>query len=512
MNRNLPKEWTDEQGSTKAPPALSVKTNERITQMREYELITPLFGGGVDPCEADPVTIVRASEVRGQLRFWWRATRGGQFGDVQALKKAEDLLWGSTTQQSLVEIEVIVDREAQWYPLIPEHRNPKFPPLDMQGNPIPSTRMTDPTTAWQLRGQSKFRDWNRQLRTLRGVGDPASRDSYVAFALKDRSGLLLEGVRFGLHIALPDEWPKGGVISFVGTPVQEVAAALWAWETFGGVGARTRRGCGAIRRIDASPVHQILDTPLPDQPNTIEAWMTKWTGTHIRTVSGTNLADVPCLTQTPEFALARVHSRGLDAWRELSDSLRRFRQQRPSNGQGRNRWPEPNAVRRLSGTYYVDPANPAHNHNPGSGSQTFPRAAFGLPINFQFKADQVYVDPRANPLTLLPDPDPPSTNTLTGDGKDYERYTSPLILRPIACANNQYRGLALLLDNTRLPPTLKLTTGTGAATVVATMSASDAARIGLRDSENQPLTFIASGGVVTARDVLRTFLEYVKGL
>src|SRR6266581_2483452 len=86
-----------------SPPALTEKQNDKvITQVREYELITPLFGGGVVPGEADPVTIVRATEIRGQLRFWWRACRGGKpefKGDTAEMKKAEDRIWGKAYEK-----------------------------------------------------------------------------------------------------------------------------------------------------------------------------------------------------------------------------------------------------------------------------------------------------------------------------------------------------------------------------------------------------------------------------
>ncbi len=70
---------------------------EYITKVRRYELITPLFGGGVMPQQADPISIIRATSVRGQLRFWWRATRGGQFVSIEELRKAEEVLWGGAT-------------------------------------------------------------------------------------------------------------------------------------------------------------------------------------------------------------------------------------------------------------------------------------------------------------------------------------------------------------------------------------------------------------------------------
>src|SRR5579863_5199518 len=77
------------------PPAVTFKELDIITQKREYQLITPLYGGGAIPAESDLVTVVRGSEVRGHLRFWWRACRGGKFKDVATMKEAEDAIWGA---------------------------------------------------------------------------------------------------------------------------------------------------------------------------------------------------------------------------------------------------------------------------------------------------------------------------------------------------------------------------------------------------------------------------------
>jgi CRISPR-associated protein Cmr1 len=80
-----------------------------IRETREYELITPLFGGGTETQKADPVSVIRVPSIRGQLRFWWRATRGGQFKTTAEMKKAEDLIWGSTENPSAVIIELQVN-------------------------------------------------------------------------------------------------------------------------------------------------------------------------------------------------------------------------------------------------------------------------------------------------------------------------------------------------------------------------------------------------------------------
>jgi CRISPR-associated protein Cmr1 len=77
-------------------PAVKKRQDNLIRQVRRYKLITPLFGGGVEPHQADPVTIVRGTEVRGHLRFWWRATRGGQFnGSLKEMRRREEEIWGS---------------------------------------------------------------------------------------------------------------------------------------------------------------------------------------------------------------------------------------------------------------------------------------------------------------------------------------------------------------------------------------------------------------------------------
>src|SRR5258708_5012273 len=77
------------------------KQDDIITQVREYELMTPLFGGGVEKSEADPVTLIRGTEIRGQLRFWWRACRGGNYKSIEEMKNAEDMIWGAANKKQL---------------------------------------------------------------------------------------------------------------------------------------------------------------------------------------------------------------------------------------------------------------------------------------------------------------------------------------------------------------------------------------------------------------------------
>ena len=36
------------------------------------ELITPIYGGGIQAAVPDVLMPIRATAIRGQLRFWWR--------------------------------------------------------------------------------------------------------------------------------------------------------------------------------------------------------------------------------------------------------------------------------------------------------------------------------------------------------------------------------------------------------------------------------------------------------
>jgi CRISPR-associated protein Cmr1 len=374
-------------------PEVKVRPDDRIRQVRRYRLITPLFGGGVEPNKADPVTVVRGTEVRGQLRFWWRATRGGQFkGDLNAMCKAEEAIWGSAAAEgkpgpSKVIISISNVKDTQEFQKIP---NKKGKEVD--------------------------------------VGHLYSPYSYVAFSLRAESGkpagkLRQEGIEFTLTITFPRQLEK----PFDHLELkQEVEASLWAWETFGGIGARTRRGFGALQSITIDGKPMGLPTINQAQP-----WIFDGMRKHV--VLGHWPEDVPHLTQNTMFVPAPKSGKAnpIEAWRYLIDKLKVFRQARyPDRNRrpyGRSKWPEPDEVRRLTNTY-------APQHTPRHTVRKFPRGQFGLPIIFHFKDEK--------------QGDPPQ---ITLQGAEYDRFASPLILRPLACADGAI-GLALRLVSPESPP------------------------------------------------------------
>jgi CRISPR-associated protein Cmr1 len=190
--------------------------------------------------------------------------------------------------------------------------------------------------------------------------------------------------------------------------VREVDASLTAWLLFGGIGGRTRRGFGAVTS-DGLPDPRAFVQTLPDQP----------------IVPG-----VPALGAAADVVLSGPSFRGPEeAHRFAVDALRKFRQgkgigRNPGRGDhpGRSWWPEPDEIRRQAG-------GAAPKHAPAHPVRAFPRGAFGMPIVFHFKRDDVLAgDPRE--AQLLP--------------RGRTRMASPLILRPVSVAG-QWHAMAVRL-------------------------------------------------------------------
>lgn len=361
------------------------KQDDIITQVREYKLITPLFGGGVAAGEGDPVTLIRGTEIRGLLRFWWRACRGGNYQTLEEMKKAEDKIWGAANKKTAENKDANREKEetsSQWQ----TERTVQIA-VDQQGDVLPtpySPNIAPPYAAFPLQEN------RRENTPLKNV-------------YKD--------VSFTLIISFPEDFK------------QEVEAALWAWETFGGIGARTRRGFGALQllRVDNQ---EYGDLPLA---NNVGAWIEKKLNDSKYVASGTPPDGIPHLSNPLQVKFTQPFRNPFEAWKQLITKLSSFRQAR--NGyMGRSKWPEAETIRTITNRRYS-------KHQALSHPAKFPRAAFGLPIVFHFKDIDL---------------GEPEDTTLQGADKESERLASPLILRPLACKNNTFVGLALLLKGNQV--------------------------------------------------------------
>src|SRR5947209_17111313 len=89
-------------------PDCPKKPSPALEAGRSYdiELITPMFGGGVETRVNDPSFPIRPTAIRGQLQFWWRATVGSQYATRSELRATQSETWGSTERASRVQVLV----------------------------------------------------------------------------------------------------------------------------------------------------------------------------------------------------------------------------------------------------------------------------------------------------------------------------------------------------------------------------------------------------------------------
>ena len=207
------------------PVANVIPSSKSESLTRSYDVITPLFGGGAEASKNDVDFLIRPSSIIGQLRFWWRATRGGEFnGNLQAMKDKEDEIWGSALKRdehgniikgpSEVRIRVIVTNPG-------EAKKPWKIVLNKDKKTVP--RAEDIAHGYSSFPLQPTKDDLKEASKMRSEDRPT----------------LIENLRVGIQFDLILEYPKRFS--------EDIEATLWAWEMFGGVGARTRRGFGSIQ-------------------------------------------------------------------------------------------------------------------------------------------------------------------------------------------------------------------------------------------------------------------------
>lgn len=345
--------------------------SDRYEAIYDVHLLTPLYGGGVTAGQPDPGMPIRAREVLYQLRFWWRVckiaelTRENISEPWARLRGEEQSLFGWRS-----------DRSCRVHTLIELQADSK---------------------------QQYLSDWIQETnKGLKYILWPSMTEG--KFCLIFPSDQTTCQLRLGLKNPTGEK------------EKQELFCALRWWASFGGLGARTRRGIGAVLVQDSEGK---LLPPV--------------TETEADAVADCALGISRPLFDDPISALSHGIQKLYDFRQGSLGRLSRF---------GVSTWPEADAIRRRAQHYLHEP-----RHRAGD---LYPRAAFGLPIQFQFKDG---VDPdeikrnQGDPSRLmeLEDKKEPATTTLTPEGRD--RLASPLILRPRA-EENGYRCIALRLSNT----------------------------------------------------------------
>jgi CRISPR-associated protein Cmr1 len=328
------------------PQALRQEVESRISNSaaswRRYtcKLVTPMVGGGVSAGEIDRDMPIRATAIRGQLRFWWRLLnrnrsdllRADQKPDSGKLFAAERAIWGGLgDEKTLAASQVTVLVETG--------------PVAVR----PSPKDVSPLGKMILADSGAVVDW------------------------------------------LPCNRPFEFIVSLrIGAGEESVLQAFRMWASFGGIGARRRRGLGAMEVFDAHGERVFAHKADRDAAKCVLYVMS---GAGFDDYRKALEAGVKCLI---DFRQKPGLARGLGQG------------SRP----GGSYWPEANAVRNLTKR-----ARPDNIHALGKATPLlFPRALLGLPIVFQFKLHERLGDPFS------------STLEVADDGETArDRFASPLI-------------------------------------------------------------------------------------
>jgi CRISPR-associated protein Cmr1 len=403
----------------------------RVTQEYAIQIVTPMFGGGVEAGETDPTFRIRGTSIRGQLQFWWRATRGASCSTSHDLLLRHAEVWGRTEQASPVWVEVHDAQIAEPKPCA------QYDARQGQGG-------------WRLNWESSFRDTPLTYALFPFQGKPPERNGV---SKKPPSHYTEQG-SFKLRIRFPEALRP------------DVETSVWAWVNFGGLGARTRRGCGTLFCPDLAPKNL----------EKLEAWFRLGVGSTEGTVR-----DWPTLPAA--ILLNPQQGRPFDAWKTVMELWRKFRQgpsfaRSPGQGNrpGRSRYPEPETIRKVTGH-----RSSQHGRLVHIPDHAFPRAELGLPIVFHYQGHG----------------EPPDTVLYPAKGPNNEkreRMASPMILKPLAIAN----GLAVPLAMRLLTPTLTgvdLRQGATSLMLPPTTVIRDRSLAAYKDS---PLAGSASGSALDA--------------
>lgn len=353
MSRKIP-DFSAEKD--KVEHLLEEKRKGRIrSEDYELEVVTPYFGGGVDAGENDADMPIRATAIRGQLRYWWRFLFGPTCADTKAMFDAESKIFGNAIDSG----------SAKTIPC----------PLTVR---VSKPNITSSRPNWR----------------------PQDIEQYALFpaATKgEEKDVTMKSFKF--HVTLrftPPRSSKSGA-SACDALWKQIQEAFRYWCRYGGIGARTRRGCGAIfcrevseaQEADFERFYKVL------------------------------LKEVPDANQ---------------AWKNALSTYRGFRQQR-NPGQdrrpGRSHWKEPDTLRKLANGRDVDPKH--KTPIPGNEKVTddaFPRLLLGGPIVFHS------FNERAINAEVYP--------TRRNDDGKTDRMASPVITRPIYRNGRWYAGILIL--------------------------------------------------------------------
>lgn len=323
-------------------------------------VVTPLFSGD-DPGQRDSGDPIRVPSIRGALRFWFRAVAAGHgVTNLTHLWAQEEEVFGSTRRPSAIALRI----------------------SDMPDR----SEVTRPD--WALPPGLGPRDFHG-AHYLLGLG-------------LWKGGLTRSFIEPGRTFELSIKFAQGHDAERVNA---RFVLALWAWLTYGGLGARVRRGFGQLRCVDHS------GAPLPGK------WTAGPLGSPKRQTTWDKYCEDPIPRVISDFAphgWTGSPPQSIPEFPVLRDPAwsGRFLPGEPARDLAQAlhwagaEWRAFRAVSDPAGQITADLHSPEWVHAIHGTSQDYPIAAFGLPVNYK----GVTVEPtlagqkvrRASPVWLRP--------------------------------------------------------------------------------------------------------------
>ncbi len=376
------------------PPGLDENESSITWHSLHCELITPMYGGGVKSTIIDKDMPIRATGIRGQLRFWWRLlAKQKWYPDAKERREKEFALWGGANIGS-------------------DEGKAGLVLLRVKTESIPNI---EPWAEYKLNYKNKLelkpKPWADLLYALFPAQGKLKKHRTEVDEYPHE--LLHEGFQWVLEIAFAP--------NVTNKQKEQAWESIRWWANFGGVGSRTRRGLGAIK-VRGFETIEIEERPLSNVVNSAEIEALR-----LKTKQLSNC------------------NNPYSAWKKAVEKLETFRQvgKGRNNHSSRSHWPEPDAIRKIT-KQWLDKTDKKGNRKTHKKRKTagdiFPRAAFGLPIIFKFKdgGDNSNNDPKTTTLTAKYKLSP-------NQWIDFERLTSPLILRPYLGEDGNWHALAMCL-------------------------------------------------------------------
>lgn len=352
-----------------SPPEWKPLSDGVETLNLHLKLITPMFGGGYEPRNVDEVIYIRPAAIRGHLRFWWRALYGGAYAEPRDLFKAEEDLWGSADKPGKVRLKVEVTNSGIEAPY-----DKVAPGVSRQEGP---------------------------------------REGFFLFPFQEqrKQGLLAATGRKEVEFSLCVECRGDSACC------KQVKRTLKAWIAFGGVGSRTRRGCGSL-------------TVTKDEkewlPPSNEDGLRKWLNALAADAGSGMSSGQPGLSVLggATVVLASETDPGA-AWRSLGKFWAAFRKGHVGKGHVGSEPYEPTGACRWRDYHILKAARGKNKQGLGLN-----KPYLGLPIIYQ---------------RFAPRPGEKEFYAPTIEPEGSGRMASPVILKPLAVVGSKARPMVAIL-------------------------------------------------------------------